>query len=97
MPLIRRIPKKGFNALFKKRYQVVNLESLNKFQANSVVGPAEFKKGGLVASEKEMVKVLGDGKLTKALTVKAHQFSKSALTGLQAAGAKAEYLTKAKR
>lgn len=96
MPLIRRIPKRGFNSRFKALYQIVNLESLNRFQANSVVGPAEFKKAGLVGSEKEMVKILGDGKLTKILTVKAHKFSKSALAGIEGAGAKVERLVKTK-
>lgn len=94
MPLIRRIPKKGFNSRFKKLYQIVNLESLNRFQAGSVVGPAELKKAGLVGSEREMVKVLGVGKLTKVLIVKAHKFSKSALYGLEGAGAKIELLGK---
>jgi len=92
MPLIRRIPKRGFNAPFHKVYQVVNIDSLNRFSANAVVGPADFKKAGLVGSEKEPVKILGSGKVSKALTVKAHKFSEGAKKLLQAAGAKIEYL-----
>ncbi len=90
MPLIRRIPKRGFNALFKNVYQIVNVESLNRFEANTTVGPAEFKKAGFIGSEKEPVKVLGNGKLTKPLTVRAHKFSESAKKLLETAGAKTE-------
>jgi len=92
MQLIRRIPKRGFGIMFKVYDQVVNTESLNRFNANSTVGPVEFKKAGLIGSTKEPIKVLGRGKLEKALTVKAHKFSESAKKLLTAAGAKIEYL-----
>lgn len=92
MPLIRRIPKRGFNALFKSGYQVVNIESLNRFDNNSSVGPVEFKKAGLVGSLREPVKILGTGKSLKVLTVKAHKFSESARRALEAAGSKLEYI-----
>jgi large subunit ribosomal protein L15 len=92
MPLIRRLPKKGFTAPFKKYFQVVNVESLNRFTANSVVGPKELKDAGLIGSEIEMIKILGDGKLTKVLTVKAHKVSESAKKKLEEAGAKIELL-----
>ena len=92
MPLIRRIPKRGFNARLKNIYQIVNIESLNRFEANAIIGPAEFKKAGLVGSEKEPVKILGNGKLNKALTIKAHKISESAKKLLETAGAKIEYI-----
>jgi len=92
MPLIRRVPKRGFNSRFKTAYQIVNAGSLNLFEKDSTVGPAEFKKAGLVGSDKRLVKILGDGKLNKALTVKAHKFSASAKKLLEAAGAKIETL-----
>ena len=92
MPLIRRIPKRGFNALFKSGYQVINIESLNRFDNNSVVGPAEFKKAGLIGSTKAEIKILGTGKPSKVLTIKAHKFSESAKKALEAAGSKLEYL-----
>lgn len=92
MPLVRRVPKKGFNAPFKNFYQVVNLESLNRFRANSIVGPKELKEAGLIGSEKESVKILGDGKLTKALTIKAHKASMSAKKKIEEAGSKIEYI-----
>lgn len=94
MPLIRRIPKRGFNALFKNVYHVVNVESLNRFEKNSTVGPAEFKKAGLIGTDKERVKILGSGKLEKVLTIKAHKFSDSAKKICASAGAKIELLTK---
>ncbi len=94
MPLIRRIPKRGFNALFKNGYQVINIESLNRFENRSVVGPAEFKEAGLIGSLNEEVKILGTGKASKALTVRAHKFSKSAVKALEAAGSKLEYIKK---
>ena len=94
MPLIRRIPKRGFNARFKNEYQVVNVGSLNVFEANSSVGPAELKKAGFIGSEKEPIKILGNGKLEKVLTVKAHGFSGSAKKLIESAGAKMEYLNK---
>lgn len=96
MPLIRRIPKRGFNAFSKRAYQVVNLESLNRFANNAVVGPAEFKSAGFIGSEREPIKILGGGKLTKVLTVKATKFSDSAKKALEASGSKIEYLAKAK-
>jgi large subunit ribosomal protein L15 len=92
MPLLRRIPKRGFNSLFGKVYQIVNLDALNRFKENSAVGPAELKKAGLIGSVRELIKILGDGKLEKPLTIRAHKFSASAKRGLEAAGAKTEFL-----
>ena len=93
MPLIRRTPKRGFTAPFKVRYQVVNVESLNRFQPNATVGPADLKKAGLITTETHPVKVLGTGTLSKPLTVKAHAFSASAVKRLSEAGASTERLT----
>ncbi len=92
MPLVRRIPKRGFNYPFKNIYQVVNVGSLNTFKPNSVVGPKELKEEGLIGSEKERVKILGDGKLTKAITIRAHKVSESAKKKIAEAGAKVEYI-----
>jgi len=92
MPLIRRIPKKGFSAPFKVIYQVVNVGSLNRFDKDAVVGPTEFKKAGLITSDKFPVKILGGGTLDKALTVKAHKFSESSKKVLQSIGAKMDFL-----
>jgi large subunit ribosomal protein L15 len=94
MPLIRRIPKRGFNSMFRDAYQVVNVESLNRFDANSTVGPAELKKAGLIGSTQEPIKILGTGKLEKILTIKAHKASGSAKKLITAAGAKLELIAR---
>lgn len=94
MQLVRRIPKRGFNTPFKTTYQVVNLESLNRFRENSVIGPKELKEAGLIGSEKELIKILGDGVLKKAVTIKAHKISESARKKISGAGAKFESIEK---
>jgi len=92
MQLVRRIPKRGFNAPFPTDYQVVNVESLNRFRENSTIGPKELKSAGLIGSEMERIKILGDGELKKAITIKAHRITDSAKKKLDAAGAKFEVL-----
>ena len=92
MQLVRRIPKRGFNSLFPNRYQVVNVESLNRFTASSVIGPKELKEAGLIGSEMKDIKILGKGALTKILTVKAHKISESAKKKLQESGSKFELI-----
>ena len=92
MPLIRRLPKRGFNNPFYNVRQIVNVESLNQFKENTTVGPKEMKAAGLIGSERERVKVLGGGALTKALVVKAHEISASAKKKLADAGATIELL-----
>lgn len=96
MPLIRRLPKRGFSTPFHKTYQIVNVESLNRFEANSIIGPKELKDAGLIGSEKAGIKILGDGKLTKTVTVKAHKASDSAKKKIEESGSKLEFLTKVK-
>ena len=92
MPLIRRIPKRGFNNHFRKVYSIVNLSVLENLEANSVVDMEMLNEKGLIKVLKGSVglKVLGNGTLTKALTVKAASFSASAKEAIEAAGGKAE-------
>ena len=92
MQLVRRLPKRGFNAPFKNDYQIVNLESLNRFGENSTIGPEELKTAGLIGSTKDRIKILGDGELKKALTIKAHKISESAKKKIASAGAKIELI-----
>ena len=92
MPLQRRLPKRGFTPLSKKVYSLVNLRDLDVFEAGSVVDLAAFGKAGLVKEVLDGIKVLGDGELTKSLTVQAHKFSKSAQAKIEAAGGKVEVL-----
>lgn len=94
MPLIRRIPKRGFNNHFKKVYSIVNLSVLEGLEANSVVDMEMLNEKGLIKVVKGSVglKVLGNGALTKALTVKAASFSASAKDAIEKAGGTAEQI-----
>jgi large subunit ribosomal protein L15 len=91
MPLHRRLPKRGFSAPFSKSFAVVNVESLNAFAAGDTVTPELLAQHGILRGKSD-VKVLGDGELKVALTVKAHAFSKSALDKIAQAGGKTEVL-----
>jgi len=93
LPLYRRLPKRGFtNAKFKTTYAVINLADLNRFEDNTVVTPALLKDTGLVKKQFDGVKVLGNGKLEKKLTIQANKFSDSALEKIKEAGSKAEVI-----
>ena len=91
LPLYRKLPKRGFNnARFGKQYTVVNVESLNKFNDGDVVDSAALLAMGVVAKVIDGIKVLGEGELTKKLTVKAAVFSASAKEKIEAVGGKTE-------
>ena len=94
MPLIRRVPKRGFNNHFKKVYSIVNLSVLEGLEANSVVDMDMLNEKGLIKVLKGSIglKVLGNGTLTKALTVKAACFSASAKDAIEKAGGTAEQI-----
>ena len=92
-PLFRRIPKRGFsNANFKKIYAIINLDDLNKFDDGALVTPEILKDMGLVKNTKDGIKILGQGKLEKKLTVKANKFSSSAKGAIEKIGGKAEVI-----
>jgi large subunit ribosomal protein L15 len=88
LPFWRRLPKRGFsNAPFRTEYCVVNVGQLNRFEAGTVVTPTEMAEAGLIKQVPDGgVKVLGDGELEKAITVRADAFSKSAAAKIEAAG-----------
>ncbi|GAW90891.1 50S ribosomal protein L15 [Calderihabitans maritimus] len=90
MPLYRRIPKRGFTNIFKKEIVAINVQELNRFEEGTVVTPELLVETGVIKSIKDGVKILGNGELQKALTVKAHAFSKSAAEKIEAAGGKVE-------
>lgn len=92
MPLFRRMPKRGFKNVNRKDYAIVNLETLNKFEDGTEVTPALLVETRVVKDEKDGVKVLGNGELTKKLTVKASKFSASAKAAIEAAGGTAEVM-----
>ena len=92
-PLFRRFPKRGFsNADFKKEYTIVNVVDLNRFEEDSEITAETLKEAGLIDKVKSGLKILGDGDLEKALTVKAHKFSKAAIEKIEAAGGKVEVI-----
>ena len=92
MPLARRLPKRGFHNIFVTVNAVVNVSDLNKFEDGAVVTVADMVSAGLVKKTLDGVKVLGNGELTKKLTVQAAAFSASAKEKIEAAGGKAEVI-----
>ena len=92
MPLYRRIPKRGLTNLFGTEYTAINVEELNRFEAGTEVTPELIIETGMAKQVKDGIKILGNGTLEKALTVKAQKFSKSAIEKIEAAGGKAEVL-----
>ena len=93
MPLSRRMPKRGFsNYPFKKEYAIVNVGDLNDFEANTVITPELLLEYGFVRKLKDGVKILGNGEVDKALTVKANKISKAAEEKILACGGKVEVI-----
>jgi len=92
-PLYRRLPKRGFNnARFTTKYQVINLNDLNKFNDGDVVTPELLKEMGIIKKPLAGIKILAYGELTKKITIKAHKFSSSAVTKIESAGGKVEVI-----
>ena len=90
MPLSRRIPKRGFNNIFAKPLEIINLSALNAFEDGAVVTAEALIEKGILNKCEYGYKVLGNGKVTKKVTVEASAFSKSAKEAIEAAGGKAE-------
>ena len=93
MPLHRRVPKRGFTNIFRVEYEIVNLADLDRFEAGASVNPETLAASRLTRKTRP-VKILGDGKIQKALTVSAHKFSASAKAGIEAAGGRCEVLSR---
>ncbi len=91
-PLFRRIPKRGFKNVNRVEYAIVNVDSLNRFEDDAVVTPVELVEAGLVKAEKDGIKILGNGKLERKVTVKAHKFSQSAKEAIETAGGTVEVI-----
>jgi large subunit ribosomal protein L15 len=91
MPLHRRLPKRGFANIFRVEYEVVNLSRLATV-GESEITPEVLRKAGVVSSKNALVKVLGNGEITSAITVHAHKFSKSAQEKIEKAGGKIQVL-----
>ena len=88
MPLHRRLPKRGFNNIFRTEYTVVNLDRIAALEVKEI-GLDDYPRLGLASSKKALIKVLGSGDLKSAITIHAHKFSKSAVEKIQKAGGKA--------
>ena len=92
LPLFRALPKRGFKNVNHVNYAVINVSALERFEAGTLVTPTLLVESGLVRKEYDGIKVLGNGKLTKSLTVQAHKFSKSAEKAISEAGGKIEVI-----
>jgi len=92
MPLYRRVPKRGFTNIWKKEWEIVNIEALNVFEDGTEVTPGLLLEAGLAKKVVDGIKILGEGTLDKKITVKAHKFSKSAIEKIESAGGKAEVI-----
>ena len=92
MPLYRRIPKRGFHNRNTKEIVGINVEALNRFEDGTLVNIATLVESGLVSNPRDGVKILGNGELTKKLTVQANAFSASAVEKIEALGGKAEVI-----
>lgn len=92
MPLQRRIPKRGFNNFFAKTIVAINVSALEKFETGAVVDAQALKDAGIVKKTCDGVKILGNGALTKKLTVKVTAYSEAAKQKIEAAGGKAEVI-----
>ena len=92
LPLYRKLPKRGFHNKFSKKYAVINVETLNGFEAGSVIDAEALLQAGVIDAVYDGVKVLGGGELTVALTVKAAVFSATAKEKIEAVGGKTEVI-----
>lgn len=92
MPLYRRLPKRGFTNIFAKEYAEVNVQTLNRFEDGATVDPVVLVESGVLKNVRDGVRILGNGELTKKLTVVANGFTKSAEAKITAAGGKVEVI-----
>ena len=92
MPLYRRLPKRGFNNVFRKEYTIVNLDTLSQFEPGASVAPETLLEKGIVKKLRDGIKILGNGELKHAVNVRAHKFSKGAAEKIQNAGGTIEVI-----
>ena len=90
MPLKRRLPKRGFTNIFKKRYALIKVKDLCRFEKDSVVDPEALIKSGLVKKEYDGIKLLGNGEIDRPIVLKVHKWSQAAQNKISAAGGKVE-------
>lgn len=95
VPLVRRLPKRGFTNKFRTDYIVVNLKSLSAFKDGGTINPQLLREHGLVKGRRNSIKILGDGELHRPLVIEAHKFSKSAQQKIEQAGGQAKVIGRA--
>ncbi len=93
MPLHRRLPKRGFHNIFKKRFAVVNLETLSRLEGADTITPELLLERGVIRRLRDGLRVLGNGEVGRAVTVRAHHFSENARRKIEAAGGRAEVIS----
>ena len=92
MPLQRRLPKRGFTNIFKKRYNIINIRDLNKFEANANLDTEALKEAGLVKKPEDGIKLLGDGEISFPVFIKVHKATNSAKEKIEALGGTVEII-----
>ena len=92
MPLARRVPKRGFRNPFKKRYQIINIQRLNRFKKDSALTPQMFQERGIIKNADLPIKILSVGSINKTLNIKVHAVSKQAKEKIEKAGGKVELI-----
>ncbi|MBC8417588.1 MAG: 50S ribosomal protein L15 [Desulfobacteraceae bacterium] len=92
MPLQRRLPKRGFTNIFKKEYNIINVEDLNRFEPNAFLDVEIFRQAGLVKKMMDGIKLLGNGEISRPVVVRIHKVSKTAKEKIEAAGGKVEII-----
>jgi len=93
MPLHRRLPKRGFTNIFRQEFDILNLSDLERFEAGSTVDGAALRHAGMIKGRQKKLKVLGNGNISKKLTVHADKFSKTAREKIEAAGGSCQEIT----
>jgi large subunit ribosomal protein L15 len=92
MPLHRRVPKRGFNNIFKKEYEVINIRDLEKVKSETPIDVNVLKDFGLVKSDKKLIKLLGDGEVSFPIQIRVNQITRTARQKIEAAGGKIEII-----
>lgn len=92
MPLHRRLPKRGFNNIFKKYFSIINIKDLNRFAPNSNVDSEALRKAGLVRKAGDSIKLLGNGEISHPVVIQVHKVSKAAKEKIEASGGKVEVI-----
>ncbi|MBP8718273.1 MAG: 50S ribosomal protein L15 [Candidatus Atribacteria bacterium] len=92
MPLSRRVPKRGFKNIFSKKYAIINVGELNRFNEDEIITPERLLQEGMVKKIRNGIKILGKGEINKKLTIRAHKISKGAISKIESAGGKVEVM-----